>query len=166
MKIRNRHDRLQSGLVKLFPSMLLLILVISNAINLPSSIHGQTTNNSILTINGGVASGDVSYKSAMIWSRINNQSVMHTKYDNNSEFTHSSSSVKWVDNKTDLAGKIKVDNLRPNTKYFYKVWFSSPDNSVNSSAVLGSFRTAPNPNSSDNSISFLIGADMWSRVLP
>ena len=142
MKTPSRHNRLQFGLIQLFPSILLLILVISNAINLPSYIHGQTANDSKLTING-VASGDVTYKSAMIWSRINNQSIMHTKYDNNSEFTHSNSTVKWVDNKTDLAGEIKVYNLRPNTKYFYKVWFSSSNNGVNSSAVLGSFRTAP-----------------------
>jgi alkaline phosphatase D len=163
MKTPSRHNRLQFGLIQLFPSILLLILVISNAINLPSYIHGQTANDSKLTINGGVASGDVTYKSAMIWSRINNQSIMHTKYDNNSEFTHSNSTVKWVDNKTDLAGEIKVYNLRPNTKYFYKVWFSSSNNGVNSSAVLGSFRTAPNPNSSDNSISFLIGADIGGQ---
>jgi alkaline phosphatase D len=163
MKIGNRHKRLQSGIIQVFPSILLSILVISNAINLPSQLRGQTTYNPILTIDGGVASGDVTYKSAMIWSRVNNQSIMHIKYDNNSEFTHPNSAIKWVNNKTDLAGKIKVDNLRPNTKYFYQVWFSSPDNGTNSSAVLGSFRTAPNPSSSDNSISFIIGADIGGQ---
>ena len=57
MKIGNRHKRLQSGIIQVFPSILLSILVISNAINLPSQLRGQTTYNPILTINGGVASG-------------------------------------------------------------------------------------------------------------
>ncbi|HEY7226976.1 MAG TPA: alkaline phosphatase D family protein [Nitrososphaeraceae archaeon] len=157
------HNRLQSGIIQAFPSIFLSILVISNASNIPSQLHGQTINNPILTINEGVASGDVTYKSAMIWSRANNQSIMHVKYDNNSEFLHPNSAIKWVDNKTDLVGKIKVDDLRPNTKYFYKVWFSSSDNRTKSSAILGSFRTAPNPNSSGNSISFILGADIGGQ---
>ena len=161
--IMNIYNRLQSGLIRAFPSILLSILVISNSSNLPSQLYGQTANNPILTINEGVASGDVTYKSAMIWSRVNNQSIMHIKYDNNSEFLHPNSAIKRVDNITDLAGKIKVDDLRPNTKYFYKVWFSSSDNRTNSSAILGSFRTAPNPNSTGNSISFILGADIGGQ---
>jgi len=157
------HIGLQYSINRLLSSILLSILVIGNICNIPSQLHGQTTNNPTLSINEGVSSGDVTYKSAMIWSRANNQSIMHIKYDNNSAFLHANSRIKWVDNTTDFAGKIKIDDLKPNTKYFYKVWFSSTDNRTNSSAIVGSFRTAPIPISTGNSISFILGADIGGQ---
>ena len=54
-------------------------------------------------------------------------------------------------------------SLYSNTKYFYKVWFSSNDNRTNSSSIVGSFRTAPSPSSSGNSISFILGADVGGQ---
>src|SRR6266508_5327433 len=161
-----KQIEVQYSIYRLLSSMLLSILVIGNIgniTNIPSQLHGQTTNNPTLFINEGVSSGDVTYKSAMIWARVNNQSIMHIKYDNNSAFLHPNSTIKRVDNTTDFAGKIKIDDLKPNTKYFYKVWFSSADNLTNSSAILGNFRTAPNPDSAENSISFILGADIGGQ---
>lgn len=161
-----KQNEVQYSINRLLSSMLLSILVIGNIgniSNIPSQLHGQTTNNPTLSINEGISSGDVTYNSAMIWARVNNQSIMHIKYDNNSAFLHPNSTLKRVDNTTDFAGKIKIDDLNPNTKYFYKVWFSSTDNRTNSSAIVGSFRTAPNPNSSGNSISFILGADIGGQ---
>jgi alkaline phosphatase D len=157
------HIEMHYPINPLLSSILLSILVIGNTSNIPLQVHGQTTNNPILTLNEGLSSGDVTHRSAMIWSRANNQSIMHLKYDNNSAFLHPNSKIKWVDNSTDFAGKIKIDDLKPNTKYFYKVWFSSPDNRTNSSAIVGSFRTAPYANSTGNSISFILGADIGGQ---
>jgi alkaline phosphatase D len=157
------HIRLQYSMNRLLSSILLSILVIGNIIIIPSQLHGQTALNPTLTINEGVSSGDVTHKSAIIWSRTNNESIMHMQYDNNSAFLHPNSKIKGVDNTTDFAGIIKIDDLKPNTKYFYKVWFSSADNRTHSSATVGSFRTAPDPISSGNSISFVLGADIGGQ---
>lgn len=53
---------------------------------------------------------------------------MHVKYDTNPNFTnpfvYDNSTI--VNNETDYAGKIKLENLTPNTHYYYyQVWFSS-----------------------------------------
>ena len=163
IEVQYSINRLLSSMLLLMLLSILVISNIGNISNIPSQVHGQTTNNPTLSINEGLSSGDVTYKSAMIWARVSNQSIMHVKYDNNSAFLHPNSTIKRVDNTTDFAGKIKIDALNPNTKYFYKVWFSSTDNRTNSSAIVGSFRTAPNPNSSGNSISFILGADIGGQ---
>ena len=139
------------------------ILVISNPGVLSFQANGQSTNNSTLTINEGVASGEVSYDGATIWARVDEESKMNLQYDDNTEFLHPVSKIKSVDNSTDFAGKIRLDGLKANTKYFYKVWFSNIGNVTNSSAIIGSFRTAPDLTSSSDSTSFILGADIGGQ---
>ena len=86
----------------------------------------------ILAITQGIASGDVTDHTAIIWSRVSQPSMMHVEYSNNSLFSNFNSKTKWVDNTTDLTGKIKLDNLVGGTKYFYRVWFSNIDNRTKS----------------------------------
>jgi len=146
--------------------MLLVGIIIIIISILSSSLNAQTTTNNsnpVLKIKEGVSSGDVSHNSAVIWSRANIDSLMHVIYENNSAFSDPNLKIKAVDNSTDYAGKINIDELHPNTKYFYKVWFSSNDNRTNSSSIVGSFRTAPSPSSSGNSISFILGADVGGQ---
>ena len=145
------RNRLKCSLNRISTSIILSMLLIGIVSSIPSPLNAQTmTNNSnpVLNIKEGVSSGDVSHNSAVIWSRANNDSLMHVIYDNNSAFSHSNLKIKEVNNSTDFAGKIKIDELHSNTKYFYKVWFSSNDNLTNSSSIVGSFRTAPSPSSS------------------
>ena len=73
------------------------------------------------------------------------------------------SKTKWVDNTTDLTGKIKLDNLVGGTKYFYRVWFSNIDNRTKSLPMVGTFRTAPNSTTFRNSINFIVGADIGGQ---
>lgn len=131
--------------------------------NILPQIYGQTLNNSSLGIQEGISSGDITDHSAIIWSRANQQSIMHIEYNNNSLSSHQDSKIKWVDNTTDFTGHIKLDELASNTKYLYRVWFSSTDNHINSSSIVGSFRTAPDSNSSGTPISFIIGADIGGQ---
>ncbi|HYY86747.1 MAG TPA: PhoD-like phosphatase N-terminal domain-containing protein, partial [Nitrososphaeraceae archaeon] len=114
-------------------------------------------------MNEGVASGEVSYDGATIWARVDKESKMNLQYDDNTEFLHPVSKIKSVDNSTDFAGKIRLDGLKANTKYFYKVWFSNIGNVTNSSAIIGSFRTAPDLTSSSDSTSFILGADIGGQ---
>ena len=62
--------------------------------------------------------GDVSHNSAVIWSRASYDSVMHVIYDNNSAFSHPNLKIKAVNNSTDYAGKIKINELTLKYKIF------------------------------------------------
>ena len=125
------RDRLRCSLNRISSSIILSILLIGIISSIPSPLNAQTTTNNsnpLLNIKEGVSSGDVSHNSAVIWSRANNDSLMHVIYDNNSAFSHPNLKIKAVNNSADYAGKIKIDELQSNTKYLYKVWFSSNDN--------------------------------------
>jgi phosphodiesterase/alkaline phosphatase D-like protein len=126
-----------------------LILMLNNIVLLPYLAFAQNNTNKLLT--DGIASGDVTDNSAVIWSRVNSPALMHVQYDTNLSFSHAKSNTVMVDKLTDFAGHIKIDSLSPNTLYHYMVWFSPAyDNNVNtnstlptSDSVIGSFRTAP-----------------------
>lgn len=128
-----------------FSLVFVSILVISNLDIVTFQLHGQSIDNNTLSMNEGVASGDVSHNSTTIWARVDKKSTMNLLYDDNSAFLHPVFKTKWVDSTTDFARKIRIEDLIADTKYFYKVWFSDIGNNyANSSAIVGSFRTAPN----------------------
>jgi alkaline phosphatase D len=139
-------------------SLITLIALIST-----SGTYGVENSGPILAITQGIASGDVTDHTAIIWSRVSQPSMMHVEYSNNSLFSNFNSKTKWVDNTTDLTGKIKLDNLVGGTKYFYRVWFSNIDNRTKSFPMVGTFRTAPNSTTFGNSINFIVGADIGGQ---
>jgi alkaline phosphatase D len=147
---------------------LLIFLIIIAVIIVPfinySRIYSEENSTPSLTITEGVASGDVTYDSVIIWSRINEPSIMHVEFANNSLFLNSKLETKWVDNTTDFTGNIKLGNLSAATKYFYHVFFSTIDNNITSSSIMGTFKTAPNAAMSRNSISFIIGGDIGGQT--
>jgi phosphodiesterase/alkaline phosphatase D-like protein len=93
----------------------------------PLFIYAQQNTN--LFITHGVASGDVTDHSAVIWSRANKQARMHVEYDTNSNFSSSSKSLTItptnVNETTDFTGHAKINGLRPDTLYYYRVWFTT-----------------------------------------
>ncbi|MGH9997012.1 MAG: PhoD-like phosphatase N-terminal domain-containing protein, partial [Nitrososphaeraceae archaeon] len=80
----------------------------------------------------GIASGDVTKNSAIIWSKSNAQSIMNVSYNKSNDLLNNSSSniilKTLVNSSTDFAGQVKLVNLKPNTMYYYKVWFTDLDN--------------------------------------
>src|ERR671922_581838 len=147
------------------------LLVICNTMLLPSlyvqasaqQINNNTTN---FEITHGIASGDVTDKSAIIWSRVNNQPAqMNVEYDTNANFTNPLSKTAQANSTTDFTAHAKLDGLKPDTQYYYRVWFTGSDtvvdnNNTNSSSgsnnnlsttsnniaeevEVGTFRTAP-----------------------
>lgn len=91
------HNKLQRSLNGISSLMILSILLIANITGVQSPLYAQTTtnnSNSVLSIKEGVSSGDVSQNSAVVWSRANNDSLMHVIYDNNSAFSHPNSKIK------------------------------------------------------------------------
>ena len=148
----------------------LVFLILSEIIFLfPLFIYAQQNTN--LFITHGVASGDVTDHSAVIWSRANKEAQMHVEYDTNSNFSSSSKSLTIttanVNETTDFTGHVKLDNLNPNTQYFYRVWFSSHNISNNTynqyKYINGTFKTAPSSSSVKPSISF-VSSEYFSCV--
>ena len=160
-------DKLSSFIKQqiLLVSVILALLISGNIITYYVPIHAQKTNS---TIKYGIASGDVTSHSAVIWSRTNRLSYMHVDYDSNSTFLHPKNQTAIANQTTDFTGHAKLENLIPDTTYYYRVWFSSIGDVNNRSlnSTLGSFHTAPSPDHSSNrTLSFIIGGDLGGSRL-
>jgi len=150
----------------------IFILSINNIGSLTNIVAAQNNdNNNNLVITDGIASGDVTDNSAVVWSRAKDRALMHVQYDTDQSFSHAKSKTLLVDKLTDLAGHIKLDLLSPDTIYYYRVWFSSASDSNNNTtkslstrpdSVIGSFRTAPDHLTS-KPISFVVGGDIGGQ---
>jgi alkaline phosphatase D len=120
----------------------------------------------LLSITNGVASGDVTKNSSIIWSKSNMDSTMNIKYYNTSDFSfnHKLLTVK-VNESSDYTGHIKLNNLLSDTEYYYQVWFSDPQNSsIVSNTIIGKFKTAPD-DSAENNIHFIMAGDLGGSTL-
>ena len=115
-----------------------------------------------MEIDQGIASGDVTNDSAVIWSRSNSDSIMNIQYGNSLYLNDSSNNIykTSVNSSTNYTGHIKLTNLKPNTAYYYKIWFSDEGNAVKSNNLTGKFKTAPNKNTALKEINFVIGGDL------
>ena len=142
----------------------LLVLDSNNGISLllnhPTSsvfANSESTNNT-LVVTHGIASGDVTNDSAVVWSRSNQEAQMHVEYDTNSNFTQpkSMNAATLTNQTTDYIAYVKLERLNSDTLYYYRVWFSNKSDSLNSGTLTGSFRTAPDPSfSSTKPLSFI-----------
>ena len=178
---------------KLFSSFRIIsiaVLVMDNAILVPflyAEASAQQVNTTTdFEITHGIASGDVTNQSAIIWSRVNDQPAqMNVEYDTNANFSNPLSKTAQANSTTDFTAQTKLDGLKPDTQYYYRVWFSASNivNNTNSDTSndlsassdiaeqieVGTFRTAPsfnmssNSNSSSNAFSFIWGADVGGQ---
>jgi alkaline phosphatase D len=141
---------------------------ISLLLNHPTSsvfANSESTNNT-LVVTHGIASGDVTNDSALVWSRSNQEAQMHVEYDTNSNFSQpkSMNAATLTNQTTDYTAYVKLERLSPDTLYYYRVWFSNKSNSLNSGTLTGSFRTAPDPSlSSTKPLSFIFAADLGGQ---
>jgi alkaline phosphatase D len=164
------------AIVVLATVVTLAFLVLSEIIFFyPLFIYAQQNTN--LFITHGVASGDVTDHSAVIWSRANKQAQMHVEYDTNSNFSSTSKSLTItpinINETTDFTRHTKIHGLRPDTLYYYRVWFTTTPGqdiknnesskgsivSDSSSSITGTFRTSPE-NSTSKTARFVIGGDL------
>ncbi|HZA64400.1 MAG TPA: alkaline phosphatase D family protein [Nitrososphaeraceae archaeon] len=161
------------------------ILVIGNAMLLPTlfvETSAQQINTTNFEITHGIASGDVTDHSAIIWSRVNDQPAqMNVEYDTDANFTNPLRKTAQADSTTDFTANAKLDGLRPDTQYYYRVWFTGLDIENNNNTIsnnnssttsdnaemveIGTFRTAPSRNMTNNSsdISFVWSADIGGQ---
>ena len=91
------------------------------------------------------------------------KSMMNIEYSIHPKFLNSTSKSIVVDNKTNNSGHYNLKNLTPDTKYYYKIWFSDLANSsLISKPIIGEFVTAPSK-VKDKSLSFAVGGDLGGQ---
>ena len=114
-----------------------------------------------LFVTHGAAAGDVTSHSAVIWSRSNKEAIMHVAVSRNQASYGSVHKKVRVSAEHDFTGKIKIDNLNPDTLYYYRVWFSSNERSYADAqkSASGTFRTAPSKDSA-KPVKFAWGGDL------
>lgn len=119
-----------------------------------------------LVLTHGIASGDVTASSAVIWARASGRAQMHVEVAANPSFRRvkSSRSAK-ASEATDFTAQLRLRGLDPDTRYWYRVWFAGAGGrgrSEVSESRVGTFKTAPSP-SHGRSVSFVVGADLGGQ---
>ncbi|GHI00126.1 glycerophosphodiester phosphodiesterase family protein [Neobacillus kokaensis] len=94
-------------------------------------------------ISHGVASGDVTSSSAILWTRTNKQATVQFEISTDSTFKHNKIvKTSPSDQANDFTVKVNVNGLKPDTTYYYRAHAVSSNYTVN-----GTFKTAPEENS-------------------
>jgi alkaline phosphatase D len=119
-----------------------------------------------LVLTHGIASGDVTASSAVIWGRANERAQMHVEADTEPAFrgARSRGSAPALEAK-DFTAHVTLEGLKPDTRYWYRVWLERGDRGWHSDAsphLIGTFKTAPAPWQS-RPISFVVGADLGGQ---
>src|ERR1700710_1358202 len=95
-------------------------------------------------IAGGIASGDVSTESAVIWARADRVARMRLECSTVESFAtilHASSSEALPEH--DFTTKLLLENLPPGQDIFYRVTFENITDWLAGETQTGHFRTAP-----------------------
>jgi len=121
---------------------------------------------SMIPVSHGVASGDVTATSVVVWSRAGRgPATMHVEYGTDPTVAGSrraETAAGAVTETTDYAATVKLDGLTPDTRYSYRVWFTGDGEDATQApqdAVFGTFRTAPDAGTS-RPLSFIVGGDL------
>lgn len=94
-----------------------------------------------LRITHGVASGEVTETSAIVWARSNREAQMEVRYQPVVGTREAQLASSRSSSATNLSAQVRLEGLEPETQYRYEVWF---DDGVGRSTVeAGAFRTAP-----------------------
>jgi alkaline phosphatase D len=95
--------------------------------------------NNPLLFEQGVASGDVTDSSAVLWTRANHNAVLNLEVSSNPSFAppHAFAKTVFALSERDFTVKVTATGLDPDTLYFYRWRFG------NTISETGEFRTAP-----------------------
>lgn len=112
-------------------------------------------------ITHGVASGDVTAGSAILWARASVSSTLECEYSLDANFTRlRKGPSREVSPGTDFTGQITLTGLQPETRYYYRL--QARNSAGTSSREMGSFLTAPRPNDRRN-VRFLWAGDLGGQ---
>lgn len=119
-----------------------------------------------LIVTHGVASGDVTAASAVVWARASGPAQLHVEYDTDPAFSQPKlRGSAAADPTTDYTAQLKLEGLEPDTTYYYRVWFSGAGGQGRSTVAdrpAGAFRTAPAAATS-RPVSFVWGGDLGGQ---
>lgn len=93
----------------------------------------------------GVASGDITSGSAIVWSRTDRPARMIVDYDTTESFRNPKRLIsRDVSDASDYTARVNLTYLPPNQQIFYRVTFEDiNDRNIYSLPVTGTFRTPP-----------------------
>ena len=92
----------------------------------------------------GVASGDVTASSAIVWSRADTEATMIVEYQPQADGGEPFRISTPNSSEADFTAQVKLESLQPDTTYIYNVWFENPKGA--SKPETGRFHTAPGTN--------------------
>ncbi len=120
------------------------------------------------TLTHGIASGDVTSHSVVIWSRANHEVYLHVAYDRNPDFSQPKTARPiFVTHESDYTGQVMLTGLQPSTRYYYRVWLTAEpagNQPEQPATTQGSFTTAPDGESSEP-VAFVFGGDLGGQGL-
>lgn len=131
-----------------------------------SSQEHETHRHSTPRLTHGIASGDVTSESAVIWARANAAAWIYVEYAGDAAFSQPKSvAPTQTQAATDYTARVTLSGLTPDTLYHYRVWVSDKKDSPRpdqSTVLVGNFRTAPTP-TSRRAVSFVFGGDLGGQ---
>ena len=159
--------------IVIFSGIVLSIMLLLPS-DIPEKILNKTyaqenENNDIdLKITDGIASGDITNDSVVIWSRVNHPAQMKVEYAPISNSSHSLNQTAKANATTDYTAHAKLEGLQPDTRYKYNVSFIPLINNSNRNETRhpdfanGTFNTAPVP-SKEQLVNFVVGGDLGGQ---
>jgi len=121
-----------------------------------------------LVLTHGIASGDVTPSSVVIWARASAEAQMHVELSTDAGFAKvKSSRSAAVLPENDFTAQLTIRKLEPDTRYWYRVWLAGAGGEGRSGvedSQVGTFKTAPSPDQS-RPLRFIVGADLGGQTV-
>ncbi|ADQ69133.1 alkaline phosphatase D family protein [Halogeometricum borinquense] len=137
--------------------------------------NGETPNNTqTIPLTHGVASGDVTATTAVVWARTADTATLQVQYSTDDEFDSTQRQTTTVADSTDYTGHVRLTELQPATRYYYRVWATAGTSDESNEAVTSDGDTASVPDSTvegtfvtppkatdDGAVTFAWSGDTW-----
>src|SRR5688572_25874729 len=141
-------------------------IAVTALITIAGSTRSLTGSPPPLVLTHGIASGDVTSSTAVIWARASGNAQMHVEVASNPEFVGAKSGRSaHASAATDFTAQLTLEGLEADTRYWYRVWLAGAGGfgrSQVSQSVVGTFKTAPAAGQSTPT-SFVVGADVGGQ---
>jgi alkaline phosphatase D len=155
--------------LRMLNHMLIALVVTACVVGAPAAFFTGDGSSPALSITHGVASGDVTATTAVIWARASGPARMYVEVDTSPAFAQAKHLKKkeyaLATVETDFTAQLTLSDLQPNTRHFYRVWLTPPSVDLKPSedgvgGETGTFRTAPALYDDRSLMSFTVGADV------
>ncbi|WP_246999845.1 alkaline phosphatase D family protein [Halosolutus gelatinilyticus] len=99
----------------------------SDADSNSNASESATDPDDFVSLTHGVAAGDVTDTTAVVWTRTADDATIHVAYSPDESFDRVGYDRTNVDAETDYAGHVRLEKLAPGTRYRYHVWATATD---------------------------------------